>query len=171
MEEQEAVTFQAVRSSSLEPAQSGSPGLLPGALCGLVLAGANRVDPKSPDDGILTGREVAELDLRGCELATLSACDSGGGRTRAGEVLVGLRRALRLAGVRCVVSSLWKCEDEAARELMISFYKRLWADEEESIEAALRGARLEQLERNRKRYKGDGRPSTWGAFILDWQRP
>jgi CHAT domain-containing protein len=49
-------------------------------LSGLVLAGANR----TPDKGILTASVVASLDLRGMDLAVLSACDTGLGKVTAG---------------------------------------------------------------------------------------
>ena len=72
--------------------------LHPGLLSGLVLAGANQpVDP-SRDDGILTALEVEELDLSGMELATLSACQTGLGKSIGGEGALGLQRAFQIAG-------------------------------------------------------------------------
>jgi CHAT domain-containing protein len=53
---------------------------LPLLRCGLVLAGANQVsttgDPAALP-AVLTGEDVEGLDLRGCELAVLSSCQTG----------------------------------------------------------------------------------------------
>src|SRR5207247_8192106 len=69
---------------------------------GLVLAGANR----SEADGIVTAAELANLDLRGTQLVVLSACETGVGDVRNGDGVIGLRRALVLAGARAQLVSL-----------------------------------------------------------------
>jgi CHAT domain-containing protein len=81
------------------PAARGGPdgtvtGFHPGLLSGLVLAGANRpTDPLTgADDGVLTALEVSALDLRGVELAVLSACETGLGPSAGGEGVLGLQR-------------------------------------------------------------------------------
>ena len=76
----------------------GVVGFHPGLLSGLVLAGANRPPEPGQDDGILTALEVAELDLAGAELVTLSACETGLGESAGGEGLLGLQRAFQVAG-------------------------------------------------------------------------
>ncbi|HEY1418792.1 MAG TPA: CHAT domain-containing protein, partial [Myxococcaceae bacterium] len=64
----------------------GVSGFHPGLLSGIVLAGVNRrPPPPGQDDGILTALEVASLDLSGCELAVLSACETGLGESAGGE--------------------------------------------------------------------------------------
>lgn len=148
---------------------SGVSGLFPGLLSGLVLAGANRSLQPGGEDGLLTAEELTWLDLSGCRLVTLSACETGLGSARGGEGLVGLRRAFHQAGAHSVVASLWAVEDEATALLMESFYRRLWVDGRSRLEA-LRAAKLEMLAQNRNLH-GDARPWTWGAFVLsgDWQ--
>jgi CHAT domain-containing protein len=89
---------------------------------GLVLAGANR----SAARGILTAEEVADLDLRGVELAALSACDTGLGKQVAGEGVLGLQRAFQAAGARSLLISLWSVNAAATSVLMEEFYKNLW---------------------------------------------
>ena len=102
-------------------------GTSPMLLCGLALAGANQ----PPDDlgrigGILTAAEFSSWDLRQCELAVLSACDTNVGVTRAGQGVASLQLALHMAGARSVITSLWKVPDQATQELMTDFYRRLW---------------------------------------------
>jgi CHAT domain-containing protein len=141
---------------------------LPGLMTGVVLAGAN-LGGRGPEDGILTAEEVAWLNLSGCDLVTLSACDTGLGVTEAGEGLIGLRRAFHLAGARTTITSLWRVRDDAMLELMTEFYRRLWSGHE-SKGHALRAAQLALLQENRKRFHQD-LPGTWGALILegDWR--
>ena len=75
----------AQRSTTAAESRADVRNLHPGLLSGLVLAGANQpVDPEH-DDGILTALEVEELDLSGMELATLSACQTGLGKSISGE--------------------------------------------------------------------------------------
>ncbi len=131
----------------------------PGLAAGLVCAGAN-ADP----DAHLTAAEVAWLDLSATELVVLSACGTGLGEPRAGEGLIGLRRAFHLAGARTLIASLWAVDDGSTAALMERFYRALWIDGLGRAEA-LRRAQLEMLELQRRRH-GEGRPATWAAFVL-----
>jgi CHAT domain-containing protein len=141
-------------------------GLLPGLLSGLVCAGANAPTPEGHDNGLLTAEEVAWLGLSRCELVVLSACETGLGTVRGGEGMMSLRRAFRQAGAKTVISSLWRVGDESTRELMESFYRRLWKEKQGKLQA-LRGAQLEMLAKHRREHQGKGLPFTWGAFVLD----
>ncbi|MEM7244606.1 MAG: tetratricopeptide repeat protein, partial [Acidobacteriota bacterium] len=82
-------------------------------LSGLALADANHRGQSTQDgeDGILTAEEVASLDLSGVEWAVLSACETAVGDVRAGEGVLGLQRAFRIAGARTLVMSLWQVDD------------------------------------------------------------
>jgi CHAT domain-containing protein/tetratricopeptide (TPR) repeat protein len=99
-------------------------------ICGLVLAGAN----KSPD-GLLSAEEVSSLDLRGCELAVLSACETGLGKVAGGQGVLGLQRAFQSAGARATLTSLWSVSDAATSVLMEQFYKNLWQKKMSKLEA------------------------------------
>jgi CHAT domain-containing protein len=128
---------------------------------GLVLAGANTwlaggILPVDAEDGVVTGVDVAGLDLSGTALVVLSACDTGLGVSEAGDGMVGLRQAFLLAGAATVVVSLWKVADEATTLLMEEFYSALLNGESRS--AALRNAKL------RIRTCGFDDPVFWGAF-------
>jgi hypothetical protein len=63
--------------------------------------------------------------LSATQLVVLSACDSGVGEIQNGEGVYGLRRALALAGAQTQLTSLWKIPDDATRELMVNYYRRL----------------------------------------------
>ena len=135
-----------------------------GALrAGVALAGAN--DPPGVDDGILTVEEASLLDLHACRLVVLSACQTGLGKPFAGESLLGLRRALRLAGARATVTSLWRVGDTVTVELMTAFYGELLGRGCDPA-TALRAAQLAQLAKARAA-AGEGLPGTWGAFVAE----
>ena len=116
------------------------PGVLsPFLLSGVVCAGANIRE--TPGRGLLTAETILNTDLSGLDLAVLSACDTGLGDVGDGEGVLGLQRALHLAGCRNVVASLWKVDDEATVALMRLFYRNLWEKKQPAIEA-LRQAQL-----------------------------
>ena len=91
----------------------------------MALAGANQRQATGLDeeDGILTAEEIAALDLSGVEWAVLSACDTGIGEVKAGEGVLGLRRAFQVAGARTLIMSLWPVEDQVARDWMRQLYR------------------------------------------------
>ena len=110
--------------------------------------------------------EISWLDLSNVDLVVLSSCETGLGTPQGGEGMIGLRRTIRQAGARTVISSLWNVGDESTSELMQNFYIHLWLEGKGKLEA-LRSAQLDLLKQNRIQYKGKGLPSTWGAFVLD----
>src|SRR5262249_52359363 len=87
---------------------------------GIALAGAN-LSRGSGDAGILTALEASTLDLRGTELVTLSACDTGVGDVKNGEGVYGLRRGFFLAGAETIVMSLWPVSDYVTRGVMTKY--------------------------------------------------
>ncbi len=143
---------------------------MPGLLSGLVLAGANAERKLGSEDGYLTAEEISYLDLTHCDLAVLSACESALGSSRSGEGLISLRRALRIAGARSVISTLWKVGDPQTSRLVRDFYFNYWSRGMGKLEA-LHQAKLFMLRRNRLEFQGDARPVDWGALILsgDWR--
>ncbi len=108
---------------------------------GIALAGANA------GPGKLTALDVANLDLHGTQLVTLSACETGLGVQYRGDGVYGLQRALHLAGAQSVVMSLWTVDDEATRQLMVAFYGALAKGTPRAT--ALRQAQLALLNQRR----------------------
>ena len=94
------------------------------------------------------------------DLIVLSACDTGVGKQLKGEGLMSLNNAFLQSGAKSVVSSLWKVDDYATRELMRDFYAAL-AKGETTPAQALREAKL-KLRRNPV-YKS---PFYWAAFTI-----
>lgn len=97
--------------------------------CGIILSGANYASKQSPqnlyiEDGILTARELCDLNLSNIDLITLSACQTGLGRITA-DGIAGLPRGLKKAGAASVIVSLWEVNDKATQILMCSFYSYL----------------------------------------------
>lgn len=163
-------------------------GYHPGLLSGLALAGANQ--PTDEDDGILTAEEIGSLNLSGCELVVLSACETGLGQSAGGEGLLGVQRAFQAAGAKTVIASLWKVDDVATRDLMERFYDNLWTKTKEDGKTslytkleALREAQLWMLKERGSRgiVDAEGKPADankkrlppyyWAAFVLsgDWR--
>jgi CHAT domain-containing protein/tetratricopeptide (TPR) repeat protein len=153
---------------------------------GLVFAGAN-YQAAGHGSAFLTAQEVGELDLGRVDLAVFSACETGLGQVRDGEGMLGLQRALHVAGARTAVTSLWKVPDAATQALMSRFHRNLWEKKMPKLEA-LREAQLwliqegwkhpelglrGGLERPMPKPNADQRvsPFYWAAFVLsgDWR--
>jgi CHAT domain-containing protein/tetratricopeptide (TPR) repeat protein len=138
---------------------------------GLALAGANQRERAGPtdEDGVLTAEEVAALDLGGVQWAVLSACDTGLGEVRAGEGVLGLRRAFQLAGAGTVVMSLWPVDDATSRRWMNTLYERHFIAGSGTAES-VREASLALLHERRKHGRST-HPIHWAGFVAagDWR--
>ena len=136
-------------------------------LSAVVLAGADGAlaAPDLASDGILSAREVVGLDLRGTEVVTLSACETGLGTEVAGEGVQGLGRAFLVAGAKTVIVSLWRVPSEETGQLFERFYQRAFAKTRAATApAALREAQLSLLADLRAAGIAHSAP-LWGAFI------
>jgi len=122
-------------------------------LSGLALAGANR----SGGDGYLLAMDVANLDLGGADLVTLSSCETGLGEIRRGEGVFGLQRSFLIAGAQALVMSLWSVPDQETRDLMVDFYRQVAAGAPRR--AAFRRSQLRMLRAGPARH-----PFFWAAF-------
>lgn len=128
---------------------------------GLMFAGANnafinKVGDTGLDDGILTAKEICNLNLQNVNLVVLSACKSGLGEVSRDGVY-GLQRAFKKAGVKSIVMSLWAIDDSVTQDFMIHFYKGL-ASGLSKVKALLQA---KMLIREKYPHSND-----WAAFVL-----
>lgn len=142
----------------------------PWSRCGLALASANKegLSPiaNAKDKGVITGAEIAGLDLFGTELVVLSACRTGVGSDPVGEAVLGLRKAFLFAGARSVVATLWDIPDRASAQLMVKFV-------EHHLRGVAKGEALCQAQRemiaSRRNQHDAAHPVFWAAFCLTGQ--
>jgi CHAT domain-containing protein len=116
-------------------------------------------------DGFLRTDEVFNLRL-GSPLVMLSACETGLGREKRGEGVMGLTRAFMYAGAPAVGVSLWSVADKSTADLMTDFYRNLLGASALTPSAALSAARLDMIAG--KRFSA---PFYWAPFVLvgDWK--
>jgi CHAT domain-containing protein len=115
--------------------------------------------PDAPDDGFLMQSEIAELKLD-ADLVVLSACETGRAHEVLAEPVSGLVLALRAAGVRRMLASLWPVDDFATVELMKSFYAPI-VKSGTGYAAALTDAKRKLI--GGKKYE---HPFFWAPFVL-----
>ena len=156
---------------------------------GLLFAGANTALkglplPDGVEDGVLTAKEIAGMDLRRLDLVALSACQTGLGEIT-GDGVFGLQRGFKKAGANTLLMSLWKVDDTATQLLMTQFYKNMLSGmgKYEALTAAQKYLReLEVTEKieytlfQQKNYdkpaveiistKKYADPKFWAAFVL-----
>ena len=108
-------------------------------------------------DGWLTVRDVYHLNLKSCELVTLSACETGVNALAPGDEWIGLARGFFSAGAPALLVSQWIVDDEATARLMIDFYSRLKSGDGPA--AALRYAQCQMLGEK-------PHPYFWAPFVI-----
>jgi len=128
---------------------------------GLAFAGGNYTwkngyNPFEKEDGILTAREISNMNLANTDLAVLSACETGLGEIKGSEGVYGLQRAFKMAGVDYLIMSLWQVPDEETMVLMKTFYKN-WLNGQ-PIREAFRNAQQKLAE--------DYPPYFWASFVM-----
>ena len=96
---------------------------------GLILSGGQNAwlgkdIPNNVEDGICFSDEISLMDLTSTELMVLSSCETALGDLLEDGVF-GLQRAFKLAGVRTIIMTLWRVDDNSSVLFMNEFYKRL----------------------------------------------
>ena len=130
-----------------------------------------QVDEENADHSFLAFSKVrpedqhlylADLYLRvlPAQLVTLSACQTHVGPIQDGEGVASLAKGFSYAGAKSIVTSLWDIEDQAAMEIMQSFYKNL--EKGMKKDDALRLAKISFME---ERSGPFAHPYFWAAYI------
>ena len=114
----------------------------------------------SENDGFFRAGEVFDLRLNS-PLVMLSACETGLGKLRRGEGVIGLTRGFMYAGAPTVGVSLWSVADQSTAELMTGFYRYLLEGEGATAPAALRAAQIDMIKGKRL-----SAPYYWAPFVL-----
>lgn len=131
----------------------------------IVMSGGNRVIARERvsdknNDGILTAKEISQVDFSRLNLVVLSACESGRGDINYSGVY-GLQRGFKKAGAHTILMSLDKVDDEATKILMVEFYRNLM-DGKTKLQS-LRNAQKHLRSVENGKYDN---PKYWASFIL-----
>lgn len=129
----------------------------------LALAPSSATDPA--DDGFLTLAEIYGLDLKGCELALLSACETNLGKLQEGEGVSALSRGFLVAGARRVVASNWVVSDDATPSL-VSYFCALIAQAEKEGRTPDYAAALQESKRWLRQHPQWSQPYYWAPLVL-----
>lgn len=129
----------------------------------IVLSGANAtaqptVGNQQKEDGLLTAKELCDMDLSKVGMVVMAACQTGLGRT-VDDGLAGIPLGLKKAGVGTVIVSLWEVSDEATQLLMEKLYQNLRSGKCTSVTDALNKAR-QQLRAYKAEEETSQKPTT-----------
>ena len=131
---------------------------------GLFLSGASRAwygkDPiMGIEDGILTSKEILEMDFHEAKLVVLSACKTGlGNDTNLMGLSLGPQHAFKAKGANQLLMSLWMVDDAATSLLMQFFYEGILSGKE--ARSALQKAQHQLIS------SGFNDPYYWAGFII-----
>lgn len=115
--------------------------------------------PSGSEDGLFQAREILERRIA-ARLVTLSACETGSGKSLGQDGVSSLIRPFLAAGASTVVANLWSADDAFSLGLMRELYRRLGNGEDKG--EALRGAKLDML----KRFGPQARPALWAGVVM-----
>ena len=110
------------------------------------------------DDAWLSVEEIYALPMTHVNLMVLSACETNVGQYLQGEGVLSLARAFSVAGVRSIVTSLWRIDDQSTSELMVGFYTYLKQNKNKA--EALQLAKLDFIDSHRDK----AHPFYWAAL-------
>ena len=131
--------------------------------CCICLSGANNIiegkkNLHANEDGILTAKEISDMNLSGLDLFVMSACQTGLGRISYDGVW-GLQRGVKKAGGNSIIMTLWDIDDEMASIFMGTFYQEL-------LKGKSKLQAFEIAKKSIRRITGDDNYDSWASFIL-----
>ena len=110
-------------------------------------------------DGELASHEVLNLDLRGLDVVSLSACETALGRFDQADNIRGLPASLMIAGASSIVGTLWPVRDSTSADFFERFYSEMAADHAHDACRAF-GAAQHSIRTNYPNH------ADWGAFYF-----
>lgn len=113
------------------------------------------------DDGILSAKEIAQLDFQ-AGFVVLSACNTGGEGSGSAEGLSGLASSFFYAGAENLLVSHWPIRDDAAAFLTINTIRNIQSgmSKASALQKAMKDLRQDSSIPNAKH------PALWSAFVL-----
>lgn len=120
-------------------------------------------DPSAQDPArgaILTALEVSSLNLFGCHVVVLSACETARGDSISGAGVLGFQYALLTSFAKSGIVSLWKVLDHETADFMERFYRKFL--EQQGVRAGYLEAVRDVCRKRDRRVH----PYYWAAFLL-----
>ncbi len=134
-------------------------------LFGAIALATERDAKSSEEDGFLSLYEIYALNLSGCDLVVLSACETNVGADRPLEAGSTLARAFLAAAAARVIASHWSVDDKSTATLIGTFFARVAKDLDEGrspdYALALQAARRQV--RDNPQWAS---PYYWAPFVL-----
>lgn len=106
----------------------------------------------------LFANEIFNLDSN-ADLLVLSACETAIGEIAQGEGIMSLSRAWASTGIKSIVSTLWRIDDQFTSEFMVHFYQGLALGNNKT--ESLRNAKLNMMQNELYKH-----PYYWSSFTL-----
>lgn len=127
---------------------------------GVALSGANvAAIQENKEDGLLSARELCDMNLKNVDLIVLSACQTALGDV-SDEGPAGLIRGLKKAGANTIIASLWTVNDYSTSLFMKFFYEEFNKYGQKDKIKAISEARRRLRDFPRKNYVEYFDPST-----------
>lgn len=124
----------------------------------MALSGANMGSSDETNDGIISAADIAMMNLRQCDMAVLSAYQTGLGK-QSDDGVFGLQRGFKNAGVHTLLITLSSVYDESTAMLMEQFHKNLSLNKMTKYKALISAQKY-------LREHGYSDPKYWATFIL-----
>ncbi|MEE3226920.1 MAG: CHAT domain-containing protein, partial [Bacteroidota bacterium] len=91
--------------------------------------------PKDGEDGMLTVKEMAQLDID-TDFMFLSACQTGLGKLVPGDGVQGLNQAMLMAGANATLTTLWSVNDYGTSVYTKSLYYKIFQENKDYLTAS-----------------------------------